>query len=53
MDRLSLNDSVKGYDSDEDEDLREYGGDLDVSKFNEDGSFIGLYTDSKPTQSTV
>ncbi|XP_052251605.1 neurofascin-like [Dreissena polymorpha] len=44
--KLSLSESVKPYDSDEDI-TEEYGGDFDVSKFNEDGSFIGLYGDRK------
>ena len=57
MDQVSLSDDFeKGIESDEDS-MGEYGGDLDVSKFNEDGSFIGLYTDKKnksgTTQSTV
>ncbi|XP_033727547.1 neurofascin-like isoform X2 [Pecten maximus] len=54
-DRMSLNDSDKDYDSDDDLD-QEYGIDFDTSKFNEDGSFIGQYTDSKrhpPNQSVV
>lgn len=44
--KVSLSESVKPYDSDEDI-TDEYGGDFDVSKFNEDGSFIGLYGDKK------
>lgn len=45
-DEVSLSESVKPYESDEDI-TEEYGGDFDVSKFNEDGSFIGLYGDKK------
>lgn len=48
-DRMSLNDSEKDYDSDDDLD-QEYGMDFDTSKFNEDGSFIGQYADSKRHQ---
>ncbi|OWF53856.1 neuroglian-like [Mizuhopecten yessoensis] len=55
-DRMSLNDSEKDYESDDNFD-QEYGdGDFDTTKFNEDGSFIGQYTDSKrrpPNQSVV
>lgn len=45
-DEASLSESVKPYESDDDP-TEEYGGDFDVSKFNEDGSFIGLYGDKK------
>lgn len=53
-DEVSLTESVKPYDSDEDI-TEEYGGDFDVSKFNEDGSFIGIYGEkkSKPKEATV
>lgn len=43
---VSLTESVKPYDSDDDV-TEEYGGDFDVNKFNEDGSFIGVYVDKK------
>jgi hypothetical protein len=46
-----LSESVKPYESDDDP-TEEYGGDFDVSKFNEDGSFIGLYGDKKSKYST-
>ena len=47
MEKLSLSESVKHYESDDDI-TEEYGGDFDISsKFNEDGSFIGLYGDKK------
>lgn len=57
-DNLSLNESLKNYESEEDDLDQEYGGDFDVSKFNEDGSFIGEYGDDDrkrpaPTQSAV
>ena len=54
QDQVSLTESVKPYDSDEDI-TEEYGGDFDVSKFNEDGSFIGIYGDkkSKTKEATV
>lgn len=54
QDQVSLTESVKPYDSDEDI-TEEYGGDFDVSKFNEDGSFIGIYGDkkSKAKEATV
>lgn len=48
---MSLSESVKPYESDEDI-TEEYGGDFDVSKFNEDGSFIGLYGDKKSKYSS-
>lgn len=53
-DEVSLTESVKPYDSDEDI-TEEYGGDFDVDKFNEDGSFIGMYVDKKkqPKEATV
>lgn len=47
----SLSESVKPYESDDDP-TEEYGGDFDVSKFNEDGSFIGLYGDKKSKYSS-
>jgi len=50
-DEASLSESVKPYESDDDP-TEEYGGDFDVSKFNEDGSFIGLYGDKKSKYST-
>ncbi|XP_052762584.1 neurofascin-like [Mya arenaria] len=40
--KASLTGSNKPYDSDEDA-AEEYGGESDVNKFNEDGSFIGEY----------
>ena len=40
--RASLNSAMKLDDSDDDASLAEYG-DIDTGKFNEDGSFIGLY----------
>ncbi|KAK3598217.1 hypothetical protein CHS0354_003475 [Potamilus streckersoni] len=43
-DDISLPESVN-YDSDD--MTEEYGGDFDVSKFNEDGSFIGLYGEKR------
>ena len=43
---MSLTESVKPYDSDEDI-TEEYGGDIDFTKFNEEGSFIGVYGDKK------
>ncbi|WAR17044.1 NRG-like protein [Mya arenaria] len=49
--KVSLSESVKPYESDEDI-TEEYGGDFDVSKFNEDGSFIGLYGDKKSKYAT-
>ena len=45
-DEVSLTESVKPYDSDEDI-TEEYGGDIDFTKFNEEGSFIGVYGDKK------
>jgi hypothetical protein len=39
---------------DDDDSLGEYEGDLELNKFNEDGSFIGLYAnkkDKKPPKS--
>ncbi|KAJ8322337.1 hypothetical protein KUTeg_000808, partial [Tegillarca granosa] len=51
-DNVSLS-SLKPIESDEDS-MGDYEGEIDVSKFNEDGSFIGLYAEKKkPTQSTV
>ncbi|KAL4218250.1 Contactin-5 [Mactra antiquata] len=50
-DEASLSESVKPYESDDDP-TEEYGGDFDVSKFNEDGSFIGLYGDKKSKYSS-
>lgn len=45
MDNISLLDDFgKQIESDEDS-MGEYGGDLDISKFNEDGLFIGIYVD--------
>lgn len=32
---------------DDDDSLGEYAGDLGLNKFNEDGSFIGLYANKK------
>lgn len=32
---------------DDDDSLGEYEGDLGLNKFNEDGSFIGLYANKK------
>lgn len=56
MDNISLSDDFgKQIESDEDS-MGEYGGDLDISKFNEDGSFIGIYADkvtNNSKQSTV
>ena len=57
-DEVSLTESVKPYDSDDEDITEEYGGDFDVSKFNEDGSFIGIYGDKKskpsgPKEATV
>ncbi|XP_048727971.2 neuroglian-like isoform X3 [Ostrea edulis] len=56
MDNISLSDDFgKQIESDEDS-MGEYGGDLDISKFNEDGSFIGIYADKlthNTKQSTV
>lgn len=50
-DNVSLS-SLKPIESDEDS-MGEYG-EIDIAKFNEDGSFIGLYAEKKkPTQSTV
>ncbi|CAH1774835.1 unnamed protein product [Owenia fusiformis] len=43
--RASISSSIK-YDSEEDEELDQYG-DIDTGKFNEDGSFIGLYGQDK------
>ncbi|XP_062591175.1 neuroglian-like isoform X1 [Saccostrea cucullata] len=55
-DNISLSDDFgKQIESDEDS-MGEYGGDLDISKFNEDGSFIGIYADKlaqNSKQSTV
>nr|XP_022337546.1 neuroglian-like isoform X2 [Crassostrea virginica] len=55
FDNISLSDDFgKQIESDEDS-MGEYGGDLDISKFNEDGSFIGIYADklNNSKQSTV
>ena len=47
MEKLSLTESVNQYESDDDI-TAEYDGDFDISsKFNEDGSFIGVYADKK------
>ena len=55
QDQVSLTESVKPYDSGDEDITEEYGGDFDVSKFNEDGSFIGIYGDkkSKAKEATV
>lgn len=51
-DNVSLSGSVQPYDS-EDDLTKEYGDDFDVSKFNEDGSFIGVYVDNKSSRTEV
>ena len=40
--RASLSSTIKLGDSDDEGSLAEYG-DIDTGKFNEDGSFLGLY----------
>ncbi|KAL5014159.1 hypothetical protein ScPMuIL_008429 [Solemya velum] len=52
--------SDKPIESDDEDSMLEYGGEMDTSKFNEEGSFIGIYGEKKgksapqaPTQSTV
>lgn len=50
--KVSLTESVKPYESDDDP-TDEYGGDFDVSKFNEEGSFIGAYGESRGREATV
>ena len=47
FDRVSLSDDVKPLESDEDSMMGDYDDDADMTKFNEDGSFIGLYMDKK------
>lgn len=37
----------KNIIDDDDDSLGEYEGDLELNKFNEDGSFIGLYANKK------
>lgn len=46
-DRVSLTDDVKPLESDEDSILGDYDDDAEMSKFNEEGSFIGVYMDKK------
>lgn len=61
FDRVSLSDDVKPLESDEDSMMGDYDDDADMTKFNKDGSFIGVYMDKKgqdqtpvhQTQSTV
>lgn len=47
LDRVSLTDEVKPLESDEDSMSGDYVDDADTSKFNEDGSFIGVYMGNK------
>ena len=44
--RASLSSTIKLGESDDEGSLAEYG-DIDTGKFNEDGSFLGLYHDKK------
>ena len=41
----SVSSTVKRKDSNDEESLAEYG-EPDIGKFNEDGSFIGQYTET-------
>lgn len=50
--KVSLTESTKPYESDDDP-TDEYGGDFDVSKFNEEGSFIGAYREDRAREATV
>ncbi|XP_076082728.1 neuroglian-like [Mytilus galloprovincialis] len=47
FDKVSLSDDVKPLESDEDSMMGDYDDDADMTKFNEDGSFIGIYMDKK------
>lgn len=47
FDKVSLSDDVKPLESDEDSMMGDYDDDADMTKFNEDGSFIGVYMDKK------
>ena len=46
-DKASLTDEVKPLESDEDSMMGDYDDDQEMTKFNEDGSFIGVYMDKK------
>ncbi|KAK3087670.1 hypothetical protein FSP39_008976 [Pinctada imbricata] len=47
MDQVSLSDDFDKDVGSDDDSMADYDGDLNASKFNEDGSFIGLYGDKK------
>jgi hypothetical protein len=53
IEKISLSESVKNYYDSDDDPTGEYEGDLDTSKFNEEGSFIGLYGAKTAKEATV